>query len=190
MLTDTIFYRRAIDRLRTRRQAAKLQLTAAENLLETSKRNAIAAAKAQQIAQELAAHIQQQVHDKIASLVTRCLQAVFDESHEFEIQMERKRGRTEAKLVFRADGHPIVNAAQSGGVIDVAAFALRLACLMVAPKQSRRLLVLDEPFKNVHGAEYRARVAALLDSLAEEMEMQIIIVTGVTELRTGLVVEL
>lgn len=142
------------------------------------------------IAQEIAQQVQEQAHRKIADVVSHSLAAVFDEPYRFVIRFEQKRGRTEARLVFERDGmelDPI--SASGGGVIDVASFALRLSCLMLAQPPLRRLLVLDEPFKHL-SAEHRQRVGQLLQTLAKEMDCQIVMVTHIPELAVGTVVHL
>ena len=148
--------------------------------------------QAQKILQAAAEAVQQQAHRRLASVVTRCLKAVFGEedAYEFRIRFEQKRGKTEAQLLFARDGMEVdpVDAA-GGGVIDVAAFALRTACLLLTVPPKRRLLVLDEPFKML-SRTYRARVRQLLITLAEEMSLQIIMVTHSEELIAGKVVEL
>ncbi len=135
------------------------------------------ALEAQEIIQSVALRVQQEAHDKIASVVTECLEAVFDDAYEFEIRFERKRGRTEAQLVFvRGDlvlTDPINEA--GGGVIDVAAFALRLACLVLQKPIRRRLLVLDEPFSRIRGEQNRQRMRGLLESFSEDFDVQMII---------------
>lgn len=140
--------------------------------------------------QEVTQHVQQQVHNRIASVVSRCLKAVFDEPYDFKIHFERKRGRTEARLVFIRNGEEIVPMQGSGGgVIDVAGFALRIACLMLARPKLRRLVVLDEPFKFV-SSEYRERIRDLLETLSEEMGIQFVMVTHISEIQTGKIVRI
>jgi DNA repair exonuclease SbcCD ATPase subunit len=142
------------------------------------------------LVQDVAQQIQNQVHKQISSVVSRCLEAVFDEPYEFMIHFDQKRGRTEARLTFSRDGIEIDPITSSGGgVIDVAAFALRLSCLMLSRPARRKLLVLDEPFKFV-SEEYRGRIQQLLLSLASEMGCQIIMVTHIKELEIGKVVRL
>ena len=77
-----------------------------------------------------------------------------------------------------------------GGIIDLAALALRLISIVLSRPAKRRLLALDEPFRNVNGLEYRAAVNALLPMLAKELDLQLIIATGNDWLRGGKVVEL
>lgn len=148
-----------------------------------------AADEAQQIVQAVAETVQEEAHDRIAGVVSRCLATVFEEPYEFHIRFERARGRTEARLEFVRDGQAVnpIDAA-GGGVVDVAAFALRLSCLMLARPARRRLVVLDEPFKFV-SADRRAAVRAMLHELAVDLGVQFIMVTHIDELRCGTIIE-
>ena len=144
-----------------------------------------AALEAQKIVQALAESIQQEAHGRIAGVVSRCLAAVFEDPYEFRIVFEQTRGRTEARLVFVRDGvevNPIDSS--GGGVVDVAAFALRLSCLMLSRPARRRVVVMDEPFRFVSKA-YRPAVALLLEQLSKELSVQFIVVTHFPELAIG-----
>lgn len=140
-----------------------------------------------QVVVGIAQTMQQKAHQQISTIVSRCLSAVFEDPYEFRILFEQKRGKTEARMVFVRDGQEIdPMSASGGGVIDVAAFALRLACLLLTSPRPRRLLVLDEPFRFV-SAKYRPKIRALLLQLSEELGVQIILVTHITELQIGTV---
>lgn len=138
-----------------------------------------------EIAQHVAQNIQEQAHEKIAGVVTNCLQMVFEKPYVFKIIFTRKRGRTEADLVFEKDGitcDPLT--ASGGGVVDVAAFALRLSCIVLNKPTLRRVVLLDEPFKFV-SAQYRDNVRQMLEDLAQDFQMQFIMVTHIDELISG-----
>lgn len=140
----------------------------------------------------LALLCQQNCKASIENLVTRCLEAVFPENrYRFNLVFERKRDQTEARIVL-VDGEgneydPL--RANGGGVLDVIAFSLRLATLMMRVPQPSKVLVLDEPFRCV-SADHRGRIADLLVSLASELGFQIIMVTHMRELACGNVIEL
>ena len=155
--------------------------------------DALVAARAttQMILQHVAQEVQNQVHSRISAIVTRCLSTVFGEdAYEFDIQFEMKRGKTEAKLQFVRDGESVDPlTASGGGVVDVAAFALRLAALVLTKPHRRRLLVLDEPFRFV-SSSYREKVRQLIITLSEELGIQIIMVTHDPALQVGNVVEI
>jgi len=146
--------------------------------------------EAQGIAQRVAQGVQQQAHDKIAGVVSKCLEAVFEEPYDFKIYFEQKRGKTEARLVFERDGLEVdPMTASGGGVVDVAAFALQLSCLILSKPPLRKLMILDEPFKFV-SAGYLENVRMLLEGLAKEFDMQFIMVTHLETLKTGKIVGL
>ena len=145
---------------------------------------------AHQLVQVVAKAVQEEAHDRIASVVSQCLEAVFDEPYQFEIDFEMKRGRTEASLFFvRGDISVDPMTASGGGVVDVAAFALRLACMVLLRPPVRRLLVLDEPWKHL-SSEYRPRMRELVETLSKEMGVQFIIVTHSNEFKIGKVISL
>jgi len=159
--------------------------------LEQAKASVDTIKQAQSIVQQVAETIQNQAHKQIANVVTSCLQAVFGEdAYEFRIVFDRKRGKTEARLVFVRNGEEIEPTdSAGGGVLDVAAFSLRLACLVLSVPKKRRFLALDEPFKHL-SADYRPAVRELLMKLAEEMNMQFLLITHALDLAIGKVVEL
>lgn len=178
---------KASQRLSSKKSALRSEL---DRVSET-KAELEAAKKAQAIMQEAAERVQRRVHVQMAGLVSRCLKQVFgEEAYEFRVRFEKKRGKTEAKLLFARDGVERSPADETGlGQVDVAAFALRLACVLMQRPSGRRLLVLDEPFKWV-SAEYRGRVRELLEGLSSELGVQIIMTTHAAELVCGSVVKI
>lgn len=160
--------------------------------LEKAKGRLSSAEIARELVQEVAQKLQQAVHNQIAGIVSLGLKTVFSEPYNFKINFEKKRGRTEARLIFERDGlelDPI--SAAGGGVIDVAAFTLRVACLSLSKPALRPILILDEPFKNVSKTKgYLDQIPLLLEKLAEEMGLQIIMVTHIEELKVGKVIDL
>lgn len=145
----------------------------------------------QEVAQEVAQAVQQKAHQKIASVVTRCLRSVFgEEAYEFKIDFERKRGKTEARMYFERDGLQVDPlSASGGGPVDVAAFALRLASLVLTRPIKRKILVLDEPLK-YPSREYWHFISEMLRVVSEEMGVQIIMVTHQEGLVSGKVIRI
>ena len=143
------------------------------------------------IAQIVAESIQRKAHKQIADVVTDCIQTVFGTDYSFQIRFEKKRGRTEAKLLLLYKRHVIEDPLNedSGGVVDVAAFGLRLAGLLLIKPKPRRTLRLDEPFKFV-SEEYREGVRNMLVGISESLKIQIIMVTHIRGLQLGKIVQL
>jgi DNA repair exonuclease SbcCD ATPase subunit len=160
--------------------------------LEKTNEKIESAVEANQIIQTIAQTVQQKVHQRISSIVTRCLNAVFDDPYEFKIRFERKRGKTEATMVFVRDGNELDDPINSigGGVIDIASLGLRLACILFTKPKLDRVLILDEPYKNVRGDEYKRRTKDMLLRLADDLGLQIIINTDIKEYQIGKVIEL
>lgn len=159
--------------------------------LRKAERRLRTALRAQKIVQRVAEEVQTSAHRQIASVVTRCLHAVFGEdAYAFKILFKQSRGKTEAHLLFARDGLEVSPLdAAGGGVVDVASFALRLACLMLSTPRCRRFLALDEPWKHL-SAEYRPYMRQLVEKLAEEMNVQFLIITHSEDFEMGKVVEL
>lgn len=175
-----------LSELKTARQLVNNESTALRSLTK----DVAALETAQTLAQEVAAQLQTSAHTKIAQIVSHCLETVFDEPYIFRIHFDRKRGKTEARLTFERNGEELDPLGASGcGVVDVAAFALRVSCLMLSQPPLRRLLVLDEPFRFV-SPDLRCRVADLLNALSNELGIQFVMVTHDPQLRAGLVITL
>lgn len=130
--------------------------------------------------------MQAATHERIANVVTRCLSFVFGENaYAFAIRFEDK-GRVRFELTRGGETFDPDDQV-GGGVLDVAAFALRLA--VVTCRHAAKVLVLDEPFRFVSW-EYRPQIARLLDIVASEFGTQIIMVTHAQELIAGHVVKI
>lgn len=181
-----------LDDKRIAYRLAKSNFEQEKQTLEQGKEKLRSAEEARDLVQEVAQKLQQAVHNQIAGIVSLGLRTVFSEPYTFKINFEKKRGRTEAQLIFERDGmelDPI--SAAGGGVIDVAAFTLRVACLSLSKPALRPILILDEPFKNVSKTKgYLDQIPLLLEKLAEEMGLQIIMVTHIEELKVGKVIDL
>ena len=132
--------------------------------------------QAQLILQQAAQIVQQEAHVAISNVVTRCL-ALFDDPYTFHIDFERKRGKTEANLKFIREGMELDDPLEQagGGCVELAAFALRLACLILQRPPLRRIIVADEPFKCIRGKQNRDRIRDMLVSLSKELEVQFLL---------------
>ena len=139
-------------------------------------------AQATTLIQEIAQNVQKAAHTQIASIVTRCLDAVFGSGeYAFKVIFEPKRNKTEANLLLERNGHDIDPLeADAGGVVDVISFASRPA--------RRKLLVLDEPFRML-SVEFRPQIRGLLEAISEEFGVQIVLVTHAREIVCGKVLE-
>lgn len=180
----------AVVRAVSSHKAAVCKLETVEAEYKQRAEQAAVMEQAHEVCQTVALQVQAQAHENISGVVSRCLSTVFEEPYAFKLKWERQRGRTEVAMVFERDGVEVdPMSAAGGGVVDVAAFALRLACLMLHKPATRKCMVLDEPFKFV-SADNRHRVRQMLEDLARELDVQFIMVTHIDELKCGTVLEL
>jgi DNA repair exonuclease SbcCD ATPase subunit len=184
--------RKLIETFGSRRAAAEVLAGNAADRLDKARRRVKAEEQARAILQAVAKKVQERAHKQIQAVVSRCLAAVFDNPYAFEIRFEKKRGKTEARPVFVRDGHEYApEDGVGGGVLDVAAFGLRVAEVLMQRPAVRRVLILDEPFKFPSLRRgYRERVRDLLVTLAEELDFQIIIVTHDPTFEVGKVIDM
>lgn len=185
-------YRMKVDQILSRRKIAIETVKREKSALADAEQHLQDAMTAQQLVQDVAQTIQATAHQRIARIVTRCLQAVFGDRYKFYIDFRRLRGKTEARLLFLDKSGNEIDPAEdcAGGAVDVAALGLRLAALMLSRPHKRRLLCLDEPLRFLHGTEHQERARDMLLMLSEEFGIQLIIVTGENFLRMGEVIDL
>lgn len=194
---DLTSLRRLADRVLSEYRHACKTVREEEGLLEEVKTLEQDTAQAQKVVQTVAQMVQEQAHDKISKIVSRCLGTVFDDPYDFKIIFEQKRGKTEARPVFYRNGEEVdPRDGAGGGVLDVAALGLQVGCLLLCNPPRRRLLVLDEPFKHLSrddyddGVDYASRIKKLLEALSQDLGIQFIIVTHWKAMRTGKVIEI
>ncbi len=189
---DLLVSRKKVDALLGNLNATRKNYQDEKSHLEELKNHLKHAQEAQIIIQNVAQVIQQQAHSQIVGVVSRCLESVFvNEGYGFKIDFVRKRGRTEARLLLLKDENEIEDPleADSGGVVDVAAFALRLSCLLLRKPKLRKVMILDEPFKFVSD-KYIKNIRIMLKKLSKDFKIQFIMITHITKLKTGKVIRL
>lgn len=174
----------------TDRQLLARQLAEEESALAAAREALATAEEARKVVQAVAADLQRRAHSQICAVVSKALSTVFPDPYEFELRFEEKRGKTEARAVFIRNGQELGRRI-GGGVYDVAAFALRIAAVLLQRPKVRRLLFLDEPFRFVSERNLnRDRVRDLVLTLARELDFQFILVTHDRVLEVGKVVDL
>ena len=146
--------------------------------IEQESETLISMEKADRIIQEVAKETQNTIKEKIEVLVQMAIDSVFGPGETFKILFTQKRGRTEAELLLIGpNGEEIPPSLSSGGgLLDIISFALRLACHAIKKPATRRVLVLDEPFRFLDKAR-KERAAEMLEQLSHKTGMQIIMVT-------------
>ncbi len=173
---DTIYS--ALQRKAGRRDQLKSELTATSTRLETLTQEQEDIARALEIIQQVAKLTQQELEVHISELVTLALEAVFPNPYKMVLKFETRRNRSEADLLLQDENGNLLSPMDSvgGGVVDVAAFALRIALWSLKRPRPRAVMVMDEPFRFL-SADLQGKAALMLKEISRKLGIQFIIVT-------------
>lgn len=133
--------------------------------------------QAHEILKQVGLQTQQQLIYHISDVTSVALESVFDEPYKLKLDFVERRGKTECDILFEKNGTVVDPMTSSGGgVIDVAAFALRIASWSMKVPITQKTIVLDEPFKHL-SKDLHDRASQMLKLLADKLGLQFIIVT-------------
>lgn len=122
-----------------------------------------------------------QAKKQIETLVTKCLQYIFETNMEFIIELDELRGKANAEFyVVNTNEDTVIKTkpelSRGGGVVDIVSLALRIAFLQIHKPRIEGPLILDEPAKHV-SEDYIFNVGDFLKQTSEMFNRQIIMVT-------------
>lgn len=122
-----------------------------------------------------------QAKKQIETLVTKCLQYVFETDVEFVIEIDELRGKANAEFYVINTSEDMIlktkpELSRGGGVVDIISLALRIAFLQIHKPRIEGPLILDEPAKHL-SEEYVYNVGDFLKQTSEMFNRQIIMVT-------------
>lgn len=179
-----------LQKSRKRAETVKSELAAKKKKLEQEKVELNRLLESQKVIQTVAQQVQQQVHKTVSSLVSESLKTIFGDSYGFEIQFEKKRGKTEAVPVLTKGELKLdLKDTTGGGVLDVVSFALRVAYLTLSRPEVRQFLVLDEPFKFLDATK-EDKVRVMLEEFSSKLGIQILMTTHTDAYKVGKVIQI
>lgn len=122
-----------------------------------------------------------QAKKQIETIVTKCLQYVFETDMKFIIELEELRGKANAEFyVTSVHGDTTLKTkpelSRGGGVVDIISLALRIAFIQIHKPKIQGPLILDEPAKHL-SEDYIYNVGDFLKQTSEMFNRQIIMVT-------------
>jgi len=138
---------------------------------------------AQALLQEVATETQEQLKFHLQDIIQLALDAIFPGQYIFNIEFQIRYGKTEMNLQFlsKNSGLPIdPMEASGGGVVDVCAFALRLAAYSIS-RGIDNTIIVDEPFRFV-SRDLQDQAGLMIKELSEKMKLQIIMITHIQAL--------
>jgi len=123
----------------------------------------------------------EQAKKQVESLVTKCLQYIFESDIEFLIEIEELRGKSNAEFYVVNNIDDIMiktkpELSRGGGIVDIVSLALRIAFLQIHKPKIQGPLILDEPAKHVSD-DFIFNVADFLKQTSDLFNRQIIMVT-------------
>jgi DNA repair exonuclease SbcCD ATPase subunit len=155
-------YKALIQRKRGQEDTLKGQKAQAETSLAANVERRASIELLQTAIQKAAVDTQARLVLHIESIVNKLLGTVFADTYEFKLDFKVSRGRSEARD------------AAGGGVSDVAAIALRLACWSLS--DAPRVLLLDEATKHL-SRDLQPRFAEVLKEITSTLGLQVLFVT-------------
>lgn len=170
-------YQNKLQQLKGQKITAENQLNSVKSQLQENIDNQGTIEKAQFIIQDVAQQTQSQLKIHISNIVTMALVSVFEDPYEFKLDFILKRGKTEAEIKFvrnKMEIDPML--AAGGGVVDIAAFALRIALWHISNPKPLNTIIFDEPFRFL-SRELQPKAGEMLQQIAEKLNIQIIYVT-------------
>lgn len=123
----------------------------------------------------------EQAKAQIESLVTKCLQFIFDSDVKFQVEIKELRNKANAEFYVVTETEDMIiktkpELSRGGGVVDIVSLALRIAFLEIHKPRITGPLILDEPAKHV-SEEYIFNVGNFLKQSSIMFNRQIIMIT-------------
>lgn len=176
-MTSIKTIRQQLERKRGEQTQTQRMLTQAEQRLQDYQTQLGHHEQAREVIREVGLKTQQALSYHISEITSLALEAVFDNPYELKIDFVHRRNKTECDLYFERDGNLVSPIdASGGGAVDVAAFALRVACWSMETPRSRPVLVLDEPMRFL-STDMQERASQMIKEISEKLGIQFIIVT-------------
>jgi len=131
---------------------------------------------AQTFLKNVAISTQNQLSYELSTIASMAVDTVFPEPYEFQVSFIEKRNKTEIDFQLVRDSLVCDDPLNSvgGGVCDILSFSLRVSCILISG--SKKILLLDEPFKNL-SRDLVPISGTLLKRLSDELDFQFLIVS-------------
>ncbi|MFA5048697.1 MAG: AAA family ATPase [Patescibacteria group bacterium] len=180
-MRELSFYSKKINELKGKKEYLLKRQVVVETGIGDLKKRVLNIEKAQVFIQDVAARTQNALKFNVEGIVQLALDAVFlKEQYKFEINFVIKRDKTEASLSVNKNGFEMTpKDSNGGGLKDILGLALRFALWKYS--RSRKLILLDEPFKNL-SKDLQSKAGEILKLLSQKLGIQIIMITHEQEL--------
>jgi hypothetical protein len=159
-------------------QSIATEIAAHEQVITKAQALAALARGAQILLQNAAGLSRRRLRELIEPLLTKALQLLLGGKAAFRIDFDDSKEVPTAQFVM-VDHRGVEGVgidAYGGGLVDIESLLLRLIVL----QRSRlpKILIADEPFRNIHGADALKVISSFVHRLAADLGYQVILVTG------------
>ncbi len=181
---DTIY--NTLQRQAGRRDQLQSEVTANTEKLTTLSQEQIDITRALEIIQCTAKLTQSQLEIHISELVSLALEAVFPNPYKMVLKFETRRNRSEADLLLQDENGNLLSPMDSvgGGVVDVAALALRIALWRLKRPKPRAVMIMDEPLRFL-SSDLQDKASRMLKEISEKLGIQFLIISHEKTLTEG-----
>ena len=177
-MIEIIELRKKLERKKGQKIQIEDSLQDVRTKIRKNKQSLILHEKAREIVRIVGLKTQQQLQFHISNITSLALEAVFDNPYELMVEFVQRRNKTECDLYFKRNGSRVDPLTASGiGAVDVAAFALRIACWSMEQPKTRNTILLDEPFKHLKGKKENKKVLEMIKEVSNKLGIQIIMVS-------------
>lgn len=124
---------------------------------------------------------EQVLREKLDNIVTQGLRLIFGDGYKSKLEFSISRGQAtiRPKIVTEVNGHELeadIATAHGGGLVNIASVIYQMLVLCLVKPRQRRILFLDEPFRNV-SEEYLEPTAEFVRQLKEKLGIQIVLIS-------------
>lgn len=170
-------YRRLLEQQKGQRLRIQKDIKDTEQSVKNRIRQLRLHEKAREIIREVGLKVQQQLQYHISDITSLAMEAVFHDPYKLSVNFVERREKTECDLLFERDGERVDPlSATGGGVVDVAAFALRVASWSMQTPRSRNVIILDEPMRFL-STDHQEQASVVIKEISQKLGIQFIIVT-------------
>jgi DNA repair exonuclease SbcCD ATPase subunit len=170
--------RSILDKQKGKKEEIEKQISEYTKVINTKTEELHNHEKALEIIKIVGIATQQQLQFQISNITSMALESVFDDPYQLAVEFVESRNSSECEINFVRDENKIDPLSSSGyGAVDVAAFALRIACWSMQNPHSRPVLILDEPFKHLKGIEQNKKVLRMIREISKRLNLQILMIS-------------
>lgn len=169
--------RRKLEQRKGQKYQLERSISETQEAIKDLKRDLRRHEQAREIVKKVGVETQRQLSYQIGDITSLALEAVFTNPYELVVDFVQRRNKTECDLLFEKEGSRIdpISAA-GGGVVDVAAFALRVASWSMQNPRSRNVIIMDEPMRFL-SRNLQEKASQMLKEISEKLGLQFIIIT-------------